>query len=132
MVLQFERWEDGRWFIVLPLTDGLIQDDLEMVCGADTLLDCINNGSDIVSIAVATENTPNLSKEGWDAHCNLIEHDEFGGTYTICTDNANDIPLDNHFWLCNVTHNIFGEHPNEIYFKIVESYERKETCAKMD
>ena len=34
MDLTFEKWEDGRWFVVLPDYDG-DQEDLEMVDGAD-------------------------------------------------------------------------------------------------
>ena len=38
MELTFEKWEDGRWFVVLPDYDG-DQEDLEMVDGADAFLD---------------------------------------------------------------------------------------------
>lgn len=38
MELTFEKWEDGRWFVVMPEYDG-DQEDLEMVDGADDLLD---------------------------------------------------------------------------------------------
>ena len=38
MELTFEKWEDGRWFVVLPDYDGP-QEDLEMVDGADKFLD---------------------------------------------------------------------------------------------
>ena len=34
MELTFEKWEDGRWFVVLPDYDG-DKEDLEMVDGAD-------------------------------------------------------------------------------------------------
>ena len=34
MELTFEKWEDGRWIVVLPDYDG-DQEDLEMVDGAD-------------------------------------------------------------------------------------------------
>ena len=38
MELTFEKWEDGRWLVVLPDYDG-DQEDLEMVDGADKFLD---------------------------------------------------------------------------------------------
>jgi hypothetical protein len=38
MELTFEKWEDGRWFVVLPDYDG-DQEDLEMFDGADKFLD---------------------------------------------------------------------------------------------
>ena len=37
MELTFEKWEDGRWFVVLPDYDGP-QEDLEMVDGADEFM----------------------------------------------------------------------------------------------
>lgn len=40
MDLTFEKWEDGRWFVVLPDYDG-DQEDLEMVDGADKFLDVL-------------------------------------------------------------------------------------------
>ena len=40
MELTFEKWEDGRWFVVLPDYDG-DQEDLEMIDGADKLLDIL-------------------------------------------------------------------------------------------
>ena len=42
MELTFEKWEDGRWFVVLPEYDG-DQEDLEMVDGADTFLDYLTD-----------------------------------------------------------------------------------------
>ena len=70
MELTFEKWEDGRWFVILPEYDGE-QEDLEMVDGADTFLDFL------------TED----------------------GLYVT--------------WLCNVVHFIYGEHPENIYFRWV-------------
>lgn len=40
MEITFEKWEDGRWFVVLPDYDGP-QEDLEMVDGADEFLDVL-------------------------------------------------------------------------------------------
>ena len=42
MELSFEKWEDGRWFVVLPDYDG-DQEDLEMVDGADKFLDYLTD-----------------------------------------------------------------------------------------
>ena len=54
MELTFEKWEDGRWFVILPEWDGL-QEDLEMVDGADTFLDFLE----------------------------MVGHDQLGGTYRV-------------------------------------------------
>lgn len=40
MELSFEKWENGKWYVVLPDYDG-DQEDLEMVDGADKFLDVL-------------------------------------------------------------------------------------------
>lgn len=119
MRIDFEKTNDGKWFVVLPKYDGE-HEDLEMVFGANTLLDKISKGNDNVSIDVMTEKPK---------HCNyisglLINHDDDGGTYLMDTLDEvleENTSLDNTFWLCNVTHFIFGEHPKQIYFKVIDN-----------
>jgi hypothetical protein len=47
----FNKYQE-RWYVDLPEWDGP-QDDLEMVMGADTLLDIISQGSDSVRIQIS-------------------------------------------------------------------------------
>ena len=49
MDLTFEKWEDGRWFVVLPDYDG-DQEDLEMVDGADKKLRVMGTGTLVHSL----------------------------------------------------------------------------------
>ena len=56
MELTFEKWEDGRWFVVLPDYDG-DQEDLEMVDGADAFLDYLTEDGLYVTINVSLEDT---------------------------------------------------------------------------
>ena len=56
MELTFEKWEDGRWFVVLPEYDGG-QEDLEMVDGADTFLDYLTEDGMYVTVDVSLEET---------------------------------------------------------------------------
>lgn len=44
----------------------------------------------------------------------LVAHDEIGGTYQV--ENLDGFNED--VWLCNVAHFLFGEHPEEIYFRV--------------
>ncbi len=109
MELNFEKWEDGRWFVYLPDYDG-DQEDLEMVDGADTFLDFLMEDGLYVNIDVSLEDT----------HDNpiiltLIAHDEIGGTYKV----ENLEGFNQNVWLCNVVHFIFGEHPENFYFKLL-------------
>ena len=108
MELSFEKWEDGRWFVVLPDYDG-DQEDLEMVDGADTLLDFLTTDGLYVTVKVSLE-----EKAGYSVRLNLVAHDMIGGTYQV--ENLEGFNQD--VWLCNVVHFLFGEHPEKIYFKI--------------
>lgn len=108
MELTFEKWEDGRWFVVLPDYDG-DQEDLEMVDGTDTFLDFLTEDGIYVTVDV------NLEEPGDDSIIlKLVAHDEIGGTYQV--ENLSELKHD--VWLCNVVHFLFGEHPDVIYFKV--------------
>ena len=98
MELSFEKWEDGRWFVVLPDYDG-DQEDLEMVDGADN-----------VNLRISLEYDPDMY------HLHLVKHDELGGTYEVMNHGRF---LDKDIWLCNVVHDIIGEHPEDIWFKLL-------------
>ena len=108
MELTFEKWEDGRWFVVLPKYDG-DQEDLEMVEGADAFLNYLTGDGMYVTIDVSLEETNDNPIK-----LRLVAHDEIGGTYH--TDNLRDFNED--IWLCNVVHFLFGEHPEELYFRV--------------
>ena len=110
MTLTFEKWEDGRWFVVLSDYDGE-QDDLEMVDGADKLLDFLTTDNLYVSVDVGLEHNAD-----YPIQLTLVEHDVMGGTYHV---NGLD-GFNQDVWLCNVVHFVFGEHPEELFFKINE------------
>ena len=101
MELTFEKWEDGRWFVVLPDYDG-DQEDLEMVDAEDGLY---------VTVDVSLEDTEDDA-----IILKLAAHDAIGGTYEV--ENLPEFKYD--VWLCNVVHFLFGEHPDMIYFKVVK------------
>ena len=115
--LLFYKTEDGRWFVNLPEWEGEI-DDLEMVCGADVLLDIISNNhfdsQESISIKVFTEKM--------DADLDRTHY-----TLTIMSDDLNSgatyilyHPLISPFeiWLCDVTKFVFnGIFPRTIYFE---------------
>lgn len=109
MELTFEKWEDGRWFVVMPEYDGN-QEDLEMIDGADTFLDYLTEDGLYVSVDVSLEET-----DDYPITLKLVAHDEIGGTYQV--ENLEGFNYD--VWLCNVVHFVFGEHPENIYFKIL-------------
>lgn len=104
--LTFERWEDGRWFVVFPEYDG-DQEDQEMVEGADTFLDFITTDGMYVNMTIDTED-----HSGWNC-LSLVDHDDLGGTYEVQGVEG----FNQDVWLCNVVHEMLGEHPETIYFK---------------
>ena len=98
--------EAEKWYADIP---NISKEDCEMILGADTLLDDLSLGYNNVEITFSDTNnniTPIYEYE-------LIEHDECGGTY------SNNKQT---FWLCNVTHNIFSEHPNKIYITKIKPF----------
>lgn len=109
MRLDFYKTDDNRWFIDLPeyIEQGGDYEDLEMVQGADKLLDIISNGSNAAQVKVSL--TPKFKR----GVCLVRVHqDEAGATY---------INLFNPFkpvWLCSVTRFVF----NQNYPRIIATH----------
>jgi len=105
--LKFNK-EADRWYIDLPDWTGT-KGELEMVAGADTLLDVLDLDKDnVVNLTVSTERFQGASiKLSKLLNC-------FGGaTYLTRSSNFNK-PV----WLCAVTKYVFdGQLPKRIYVK---------------
>ena len=80
MRLEFEKEEDGKWYAVIPEWP-YDHEELEMVDGADDLLDCLTQDGRMVTLDVETDEP----STGDYATFTLIDHDDYGGTYV--TDN---------------------------------------------
>lgn len=114
----------GRWYILLPDYDGNI-DELEMVCGADSLcceLDTDNDG--IVSIVVSENGEFVEGDFKWDYVMDFImstvgEDGEVSGAYYNVYDDKN-FTQTQQIWLCNVTKYIFKKFPATIYIKMTK------------
>ena len=57
-LLKFYKENDNRWFVNLPEWKGN-KDDLEMVMGADTMLDYISDGENEVFLYLSTNDKKN-------------------------------------------------------------------------
>jgi hypothetical protein len=101
--------EQGRWYIVLPTWTGT-KAELQMVAGADTLLDHLSNNGDTVDVTISTDNLL-LSKEtGFQTLKRIIQTPPNGCMYHLGMK-----PV----WLCDVTKFVFdGEFPKRIHFKV--------------
>jgi len=109
--LKFNK-ENKKWYIDLPQWTGR-KSALQMVSGADTLLDYLSDGKDNVELYIS-EN----KQEGF-SYMKLIEKCIFNGAY-YKVEGHNDNQVNIMIWLCNVTKYVFGYFPKKIYFTKAE------------
>jgi len=112
MIKQFEFYkEDGRWYIDLPEWEGS-KDDLEMVLGADALLECLAHKT--MDGADYYERTPVLFGDEPFNHADklvYLEDESEAGWYRNTAFFGPE-----KIWLCEVTKFVFGDYPKVIYF----------------
>lgn len=97
--------EEGRWFVELDNWQG-DRDDLEMVLGADTMLDILAQGEGEIDVTLSEEKVPckmRLTKK---------TEDELGAWYKLHSD---DQLFNFEVWLCPVTIFVFGYYPEKLY-----------------
>jgi len=108
-IFKFEKESNGNWYVVLPDYPGE-HGDLQMVAGADTLLDVLSDGGNEVSINLSTTQVEGFEK------LTRIEACKGGGALY----NVNNV-AEHIIWLCDVMKYVFdGGFPEEIYFKTIE------------
>ena len=107
-IFTFERYQD-RWFIVLPEWEG-DKDDLEMVMGADMLLDIMSEDEHQIKVKITTEYFSE-----YQYHLKFDREEFDGAWYTV------DGRFGTNFecWLYAVTTFVFNEFPKEFYFRKV-------------
>ena len=100
--------EQGSWYIDLPNWTGT-KGELQMVAGADTLLDHLSNNGITVNVALSTEK--GFSNSGFQTLKRIVKTPPNGCMYHL-----GFTPV----WLCNVTKFVFdGIFPRQIHFKVV-------------
>ena len=104
---KFNKEESGRWFVNLPTWIGE-KDDLEMVMGADTMLDIIAQGEDVANVLLSSSDFEH-------SHYQLKRlEEEFDG----CWYEINGMGITPFkVWLCKVTVFVFGNYPRNIYLR---------------
>ena len=99
----FIKDELSRWYVDLPEWEGDYE-ELEMVQGADTMLDIIAQGSDEVVVYLTTFYMPHKMR------LDFIKEEAGGGLYQLVS------PYHNfEVWLCHVTKFVFGSLPDQIF-----------------
>lgn len=110
---KFYKESDNRWYIDLPEWTGNVC-ELEMVAGADKMLDYMADGKTKLSLILSVEDFENSNKLEFIELANNIEN---GAYYKL--DTYNGINLNSEMWLCDVTKFVFGKFPETIYFAVV-------------
>jgi hypothetical protein len=113
MIYTFYKTEDSRWYIDLPTWKGSIA-DLEMVAGADVMLDILSGNKNILTIDLSDSYK---DKEKWDKPVILELHEKHTG---LTGGGATYMWGDEKIWLCDVTKFVFDGHfPHFIVFGII-------------
>lgn len=112
--LRFYKEFDQRWYVDLPEWQG-DKSDLEMVCGADNMLEYMSNFNDSVTLYLSDTYFTNSNE------LVLISECEYSGAdYKLVE--FQGIKYDLDVWLCDVTKFVFGIFPKIIYLaKVYES-----------
>lgn len=95
--------EEGNWYADIP---NHTKEENQMVMGSDVALDFLADGGNKIELVLSDEETDDFI-----VHFNMTEHDDYGAYYQACGKYDMQYPI----WICNVTHDVFGEHPNDIY-----------------
>ena len=116
---------DKKWYADVP---NHTLEENEMIMGSDTALDLMSDNKDEIVLTLSDED---------DEHSILTmtmkEHDSEGAYYTLSgflynkfldlfALDSSTLPSDitNEIWICNVTHDVFGSHPKNIYLLKIE------------
>lgn len=108
----FEKNENNKWFVVLPEFLELYpghEGELQMVFGADTMLDIIAQGEDKVHLTLSLEEF-----EGCDVLNKMHDTPEVGGAMYVMP-KYKGFEYNLEMWLCGVTEFVFGHLPEKIY-----------------
>lgn len=104
--LDFKR-EGNEWYIVLPEWTG-DKKDLQMVLGADSMLDILSQGDNEVFLTV-----DEIPFDGYSFKLSFYEDESDGGWYKLKSD-----LYEFDVWLCKVTKFVYdGKLPKTLFLK---------------
>lgn len=104
---KFEKNKKGEWYVVLPEWKGP-KADLQMVMGADVMLDYMSNNGDEIELTLSTHYF-----EGADRLDRLHNKVSSGCDYSLTI--FEGVEINTEMWLCDVTKFVFGEFPKYIF-----------------
>jgi hypothetical protein len=107
-VFTFIKDIDNKWYVDLPDWEGT-REDLEMVMGADIMLDILAQGETLIQVKITETNFPDSKftltylRDGGEESGAYYRFDKYDISFEI--------------WLCNVTEFVFGSFPKKLYCK---------------
>ena len=111
-----EDWTN-KWFVDLPEWEGP-KSELEMVCGADTMLDIIAQGNDVVHLRISDKPFTLTDTEPIETNAYTLtkieDTPDIGGAKYLMKE-WYGFEYNLEMWLCHVTEFVFGYLPETIY-----------------
>jgi hypothetical protein len=111
----YSFYKDGlSWYIDLPgyLEQGGDIGDLQMVDGADKMLDILSDAGTTAQLDISTAPFDGAEELTLIEKCDPLIG---GGNYFF--KNYNGQEIDQHLWLCRVTEFVFGDIPGKFYVR---------------
>lgn len=107
--LKFYKESDNQWYVDLPEWTGS-KAELEMVAGADSMLEYMADGESQVWLILSEQEFENADKLEF---IKLDTEIENGAFYKL--DKYRGIEIGLEMWLCDVTKFVFGDFPKTIF-----------------
>ena len=104
----------NMWFADVPNWQDSLE-ELQMVAGADTLLEELAKGKKVVSTTISNQPLDDAS-----VILRKVKENTYGGGADYKVDAAGLDMNGQPVWLCGVTKFVFGAHPDAIYIKVRE------------
>ncbi len=111
--LKFYKETDNRWYVDLPDWKGS-KAELEMVLGADSMLEYMSEGTGKVCLCISESHFDNSDLISLQE---ILPIETGGANYFISHYKGIEINL--HMWLCDVMLHVFNSFPNRIYVSLV-------------
>ena len=115
--LKFVKEQTNKWYVVLPEWTG-DKWELEMVCGADTMLELLSQGCEEVYLTISLQPFDLKDIESLETTAftltKIKDTPDIGGALYLMKDFLG-IEYNLEVWLCHVTGFVFGTMPEILY-----------------
>lgn len=102
--------QNNKWYADVP---NHTLEENEMVFGSDVMLNMLASGRENIILKLSDDFEDNYEKPIIVLH--RKEHDNDGAFYSVEVLTTLFTGILSDIWICNVTHDVFDEHPKNIY-----------------